>query len=154
MNLLNQKAVIKSVKIIFYSIFFSFLGSFSVSVQAQGLPSPVEVQSIWIQPQDGKLRKFYTPESLFKALPHLHRANFKSLGFGKVWLWQKGIIYLKNGKEIHWRSFTDNIILIDTDDGPVLYTDIQSQSHNFADGKITRIINTWEGPKEVIIDMR
>jgi len=146
--------IFKSVKIIFYSAFFSLPGSFLISAETQKLPSPEEVQRIWIQPHDNKLKDFFTPESLFKALPHLHQANIgKSMAFGKVWLWQKGIIYLKNGKEIPWKSFTDNIILIYTDDGPVFYTDMESQTNDFVDGKIIRTIYTWEGSKEVIIDL-
>jgi hypothetical protein len=124
-----------------------------MNVEAQYLPVPESVDRIWIQPHDEKVKDFYTEKSLLKALPYLKKTTFgRSMAFGKVWLWQKGIIYLKNGKKIHWRSFTDNIILIETDYGPVFYTDIQSQTSDFIDSKIIRTIYTWEGPKEIIID--
>ena len=127
----------------------------AVIAETATLPAPEEVDHIWIQPHDHKLKDFYTPESLLKALPHLQKTTIgKSMAFGKVWLWQNGIIYLKNGKELPWRSFTDNIILFETDEGPVFYTDIQSQTNDFVDGKIIRTIYTWEGAKEIIIDTK
>ena len=134
---------------------FLFLCTSTVIAGIQTLPAPEEVDRIWIQPHDEKLKDFYTPESLLKALPHLQKTTMgKSMAFGKIWLWQKGIIYLKNGNEIPWRSITDNIILIETDAGPVFYTDIQSQTNDFVDGKIIRTIYTWEGPKEVTFDIK
>jgi hypothetical protein len=144
-----------SGRIIFYSLVFLFFCLSAVIAGTQTLPAPEEVDLIWIQPHDEKVKNFYTPESLLKTLPHLKETTIgKSMAFGKVWLWQKGIIYLKNGKEVHWRSFTDNFILIETDEGPVFYTDIQSQTSAFADGKIIRTIYTWEGPTEFTFEIK
>jgi hypothetical protein len=145
----------KSVRVIFYFLVFLFFCSSAVIAGAQTLPAPEDVDRIWIQPHDEKLKDFYTSESLLKALPHLKETTIgKSMAFGKVWLWQRGTIHLKDGKELHWRSFTDNIILIETDKGPVFYTDIQSQTNDFVDGKIVRTIYTWEGPKQVVFEYR
>jgi hypothetical protein len=145
----------KSAKIIFYNLILLLPGSFSISAETRNLPSPDEVQRIWIQPHDNKLKDFFTSESLLKALLHLRRANIgKSMTFGKVWLWQAERDYLsEKRKKIHWKSFTDNIVLINTDDGSVFYTDIESQTSDFVDGKIIRTIYTREGPKEVMIDL-
>ncbi len=84
----------------------------------------------------------------------MQRANIgKSLGFGKVWLWQMGTIHLRNGNEILWRAFTDNIILVETNGGPVFYTDIQSQTNDFSEGKIIRVVRTEAGLKKIEIDI-
>lgn len=154
MSSLKETAFTTFARCVCYSVSFPFPGAFAVGAETPDLPSPDEVQRIWIQPHDDKLKDYFTAESLLEALPHLHRANIgKSVGFGKVWLWQKGIIFLKNGKEIHWKSFADNLILIDTDNGPVFYTDLDSKTIAFADDKIITTIYTWEGHREVIIDM-
>ena len=109
---------------------------------------------IRVQPQAGRLKGFYTAESLLQALPHLHEASFgRHWAFGTTWLWQKGIIYLNNGGGIHWRSFTDNVVVIESSHGPVFYTDLQSQAFHFADGKINRTIHAWQGARRVVIDL-
>lgn len=92
----------ESVKAISCIMVFLFICSSSISAETQKLPAPEEVERIWIQPHDDKLKNFFTPESLLATLPHLQRTTIgKSMAFGKVWLWQKGIIYLKDGKELH-----------------------------------------------------
>ncbi|MCG8379593.1 MAG: hypothetical protein MI865_08990 [Proteobacteria bacterium] len=139
---------------LFNYVFICFLYFLSVNIYAFELPSIDDIEKIRVQPQDNESSVFYTEESLLESLPNLHRANFDALGFGKVWSWQKGIIYLKNGKKLRWRSFTKNIILFETDDGAVFYTDIISQSNNANTGKITRNIKTEYGEKEIIIDVR
>ncbi|MBI1731668.1 MAG: hypothetical protein HYR49_02725 [Gammaproteobacteria bacterium] len=117
------------------------------------LPSTADVAFITVEPHDDKLKDFFTPGSLLVALPHLRRTEIgRTLAFGKVWLWQKGIIHLKDGRQIPWRSFADNLILFDTPDGPVVYTDISQQSQSYRDGRIITTIYTWQGPKEIVIE--
>lgn len=141
------------------AIFYLMASVLLVTVPARGdagdLPAPADVARITIEPHDGKLKDFFTPESLLLALSHLRRTEIgRTLAFGKVWLWQKGIIHLKDGRQIPWRSFADNLILFDADEGPVVYTDIDLQSHFYGDGKIITTIYTWQGQKEVAIDTR
>ena len=143
----------KTVRNISYSLFLFIVFIGNSYADTFVLPLVEEVESIWLEPQEDESNKFYTADSLLEALPFLRKASFKSLGFGKVWLWQRGVIHLKNGKQLKWRAFTKNIILFEPETGPVFYTDINSESHNVKDGKITRTINTREGTKKIVIDM-
>ena len=139
-----------------YKVLIVFLYFLSIAVSAGSwqLPASNEVSQIILEPQYEGKNKYYTPESLLASLPYLRRANIgKSLGFGKVWLWQRGTIQLKSGNSIRWRAFTDNIILMESDEGPVFFTDIQSQTNNYADGKIIRNVSTPQGLKEIVIIM-
>ncbi len=134
-----------------FILFFYFL-SIGVSSESWQLPTSNEVSQIILEPQNEGDNKYYTPESLLASLPYLRRANIgKSFGFGKVWLWQRGTIQLKSGNSIRWRAFTDNIILMESDEGPVFFTDIQSQTNDYADGKIIRNVSTPQGSKEIVI---
>ena len=124
-----------------------------VSADTGALPAPADIERITVEPHDGKLKDFFTPESLLQALPHLRRTEIgRTLAFGKVWLWQRGTIHLKNGSDVPWRSFANNLILFDTADGSVVYTEINGQSRSYRNGKIFTTIYTWQGPKEIVID--
>lgn len=118
-----------------------------------GLPHPDEIARISVEPHDVKVKDFFTPDSLWRALPHLRRTEIgRTLAFGKVWLFQKGVIHLKTGAGLPWRAFADNLILFDTPEGPVVYTDITEQTHTYGDGRIVTTLHTWEGSREVVIE--
>ena len=143
------------VKLIIGTVYILVLYASVVIADTGTLPTPEQVDHIRVQPHDGKIKDFYTPESLLQALPHLQETTLgKSLAFGKLWLRQQGIIYLKNGRELRWRSFTDNLLLIETAQGPVFYTDIQSTTIVFTGSKIIRTIYTWEAPKNILLETK
>jgi hypothetical protein len=134
------------------TIFVTLATAGSVRAEFVGPPDPADVSHITVAPHDDKLADYFTPDSLMQALPHLRRTEFgRTLAFGKVWLWQKGVIHLQDGTQIPWRSFADNLILFDTAEGPVVYTDISAQTHFYRDGKIIMTIHTWQGPREITI---
>lgn len=126
-----------------------------VRADPAGLPDPVTVDHITIEPHDGKVKDFYTAESLLRALPHLRRTEIgRTLAFGKVWLFQKGVIHLKSGAVIPWRAFADNLVLFDTAEGPVVYTDITGQTRSHVDGRVVTTLYTREGQGKVMIEYR
>lgn len=141
------------MKIIFqYSLILFFTIYPLKNLDALELPKRIEISEVYIEPTH-EVTSFYTKENFLAALPNMRKASLESLAFGKVWSWQKGIICLKNGQKIKWRSFAENFILFETVDGPVFYTDIVSQSYSSAHGKLTRIIKTSSGLIKIDISL-
>lgn len=147
-KIINKQTLPLSLLLTFHLLFLCYV----VYAEESFLPAPEEVERILIHSQKDDEQQFYTTESLLEALPNLRETNIKSLGFGKVWSWQKGTILKKNGKEIHWRAFTKNIILFETDEGGVFYTDILNQTTDTGNNKITRVIQTSKGLKEIVLE--
>ena len=84
------------------------------------LPDPDEVLSIAIKPQARQHPKFFTPERLLANLPRLVPATLgKPIG-GKIWQ-QSGVIVLKDGSVLFWRSYRDDVLAIETAGEPLIY---------------------------------
>ncbi|MCG8380420.1 MAG: hypothetical protein MI865_13225 [Proteobacteria bacterium] len=104
---------------------------------------------IQLNPQINPEIENYTSETLLAALPNLKKVNYVSLGFGKVWSWQRGIIYLKNRDKIHWKAFKKNLIAFETDEGVFFYTDVRSRTLNMSEGIITQSVQTNKGVQKI-----
>jgi hypothetical protein len=88
--------------------------------ETPGLPAPDEVFAIAIKPQARQLPAHFTPESLLEALPRLKPAYVMEAIGGKIWS-QSGVIVLKSGEVLFWRSYKDELLLIETGAAPVIY---------------------------------
>ncbi|MDH3475487.1 MAG: hypothetical protein OEM59_17545 [Rhodospirillales bacterium] len=84
------------------------------------LPSPDEVFAIAIKPQARQLPEHFTPESLLQALPRLKPAYVMEAIGGKIWS-QSGVIVLESREVLFWRSYKDELLLIETGGAPVIY---------------------------------
>ena len=84
------------------------------------LPKPNEVFAIAVKPQAKQLPVHFTPELLLQALPSLKPAYLVQPIGGKVWS-QSGVIVLKTGKVLFWRSYRDDVIAVETGGAPILY---------------------------------
>ena len=84
------------------------------------LPDPAEVFAIAIKPQARQLPVHFTPDSLLRALPSLKPAYLMQPIGGKVWS-QSGVIVLKSGEVLFWRSYRDDVIAVETGGAPILY---------------------------------
>ncbi len=76
------------------------------------LPTPDEVFAIAVRPHAHQLTDYFTPESLRRALPHLKPVYVDVPIGGKIW-WQSGVIVLKNGEVLFWRTYRDDILAIE-----------------------------------------
>ena len=84
------------------------------------LPDPDDVLSIAIKPQAKQHPKFFTAERLLADLPRLVPATLgKPIG-GKIWQ-QSGVIVLKDGSVLFWRSYRDDVLAIETAGEPLVY---------------------------------
>lgn len=88
--------------------------------ETQPLPRPDDVFAIAIKPQARQLEAPFTPESLLAALPHFKPAYVVEPIGGKIWK-QSGVIVLKDGRVLFWRSFRDDILAIETAVAPIIY---------------------------------
>ncbi len=84
------------------------------------LPKPEEVFAIAVKPQAKQLPAHFTPESLLRALPSLKPAYLMQPIGGKIWS-QSGVIVLKTGAVLFWRSYRDDVIAVETGGAPILY---------------------------------
>jgi hypothetical protein len=84
------------------------------------LPAPEEVFAIAIKPQARQLPAHFTPESLLQALPRFKPAYVMEAIGGKIWS-QSGVIVLKSGEVLFWRSYKDELLLLETGGAPVIY---------------------------------
>lgn len=84
------------------------------------LPAPDEILSIVIKPQAKQHPKFFTAERLLANLPRFVPATLgKPIG-GKIWQ-QTGVIVLKDGSVLFWRSYRDDVLAIETGGEPLIY---------------------------------
>lgn len=84
------------------------------------LPAPEEVFTIAMKPQAKQLPVFFTPDSLLAALPRMKPAySLAPLG-GKI-ATQSGVIVLKDGSALFWRSYRRDLIMVETAREPILY---------------------------------
>ena len=88
--------------------------------ETRPLPKPDEVFAIAVKPQAKQLPAHFTPESLLRDLPSLKPAYLVQPIGGKVWS-QSGVIVLKTGKVLFWRSYRDDVIAVETGGAPILY---------------------------------
>ena len=71
-------------------------------------------------PQPIPTAAHFTSESLLRALPSLKPAYLVQPIGGKIWS-QSGVIVLKTGKVLFWRSYRDDVIAVETGGAPILY---------------------------------
>ena len=84
------------------------------------LPAPDQVFTIAMKPQAKQLPVFFTPETLLAALPRMKPAySLAPLG-GKI-ATQSGVIVLKDGSALFWRSYRRDLIVVETARDPILY---------------------------------
>lgn len=84
------------------------------------LPPPDQVFAIAIKPQARQLPAHFTPESLLAALPNLKPAYVLEAIGGKIWN-QSGVIVLKSGEVLFWRSYKDELLAVETGGAPIIY---------------------------------
>ena len=84
------------------------------------LPSPDQVFAIAMKPQAHQLPVHFTPESLLRALPSLKPTYVLEAIGGKIWN-QSGVIVLKSGEVIFWRSYKDELLAVETGGAPAIY---------------------------------
>jgi hypothetical protein len=84
------------------------------------LPDPEDVFVIAVKPQARQLPEHFTPETLLGALPALKPAYLVEPIGGKIWS-QSGVIVLKSGAVLFWRSYKDEVIAVETGGPPILY---------------------------------
>ena len=84
------------------------------------LPAPDQVFAIAIKPQAKQHPDFFTPEKLLAALPRMKPAAVMVPIGGKIWA-QRGVIVLKNGRVIFWKSYRDDLIAVETATEPIVY---------------------------------
>ena len=97
-----------------------FLAASAARAETQALPSPDDVFAIAIKPQARQLEAPFTPESLLAALPRFKPAYVVEPIGGKIWK-QSGVIVLKDGSVLFWRSFRDDVLAIETAVAPIIY---------------------------------
>ena len=88
--------------------------------EAPKLPAPEDVFVISVKPQARQLASHFTPESLKAALPRFKRAWVDPPIGGKIWQ-QSGVIVLRDGQVLYWRSYRDDVLVIETAAEPVTY---------------------------------
>ncbi|MGF1608767.1 MAG: hypothetical protein ACFCUQ_05185 [Kiloniellales bacterium] len=84
------------------------------------LPAPDQVFAIAVKPQAKQHPDFFTPETLLAALPRMRPAALMAPIGGKIWA-QSGVIVLKDGRVLFWRSYRDDLIAIETAGEPIIY---------------------------------
>lgn len=84
------------------------------------LPAPDQVFAIAIKPHVKQHPDFFTPESLLAALPRMKPAAMTPPIGGKIWV-QSGVIVLKDGRVLFWKSYRDDLIAIETAGEPIVY---------------------------------
>jgi hypothetical protein len=84
------------------------------------LPAPGQVFAIAIKPQARQHPDFFTPETLLAALPRMKPAAMMAPIGGKIWV-QSGVIVLKDGRVLFWKSYRDDLIAIETAAEPIVY---------------------------------
>jgi hypothetical protein len=93
------------------------LATAPAAAEAPRLPSPEEVFVVSIKPHARQLTSFFTPESLLAALPRFKRVWVNPPIGGKIWN-QSGVIVLNDRRVLYWRSYRDDVLVLETDAGP------------------------------------
>ena len=88
--------------------------------ETPSLPAPDQVFAIAIKPHAKQHPDFFTPETLLAALPRLKPAAMMAPIGGKIWV-QSGVIVLKDGRVLFWKSYRDDLIAIETAGEPIIY---------------------------------
>jgi len=84
------------------------------------LPGADQIFTIAVRPQVRQLTEFFTPERLLASLPLFKPAyTLKPIG-GKIWS-QSGVIVLKDGQVLFWKSYRDDLIAVETGGEPRVY---------------------------------
>jgi len=85
-----------------------------------GLPAPDDVFVVAVAPHSKKLKAYFTPDSLVKALPKLVPSDVL-LPVGDKLFWQSGVIVLKDKTVLFWRTCGDWFIAVDKPTGTTFY---------------------------------
>jgi len=93
------------------------LAAAPATAEAPRLPAPEEVFVVSIKPHARQLTDYFTPESLLAALPRFKRAWMNPPIGGKIWN-QSGVIVLKDRRVLYWRSYRDDVLVLETATGP------------------------------------
>lgn len=83
-------------------------------------PTAEEVFVIALKPQAKQHPVFFSAERLLAALPRMTPASTLLPIGGKIWS-QSGVIVLKDGRVLFWKSYRDDLIAVETDGEPNVY---------------------------------
>ncbi len=153
----GRAASASAVSILFVSLWFVagiFNGQALAESNTSGLPFINDIDHIVLEQQPQQTVQIYTDASLLNRLDNFQRAGISPLmGFGKVWLWQRGEFVLKNGNRVRWRTFARNILLVETEDGPEFYTDASATTRKIVGNKMITTVYTPDGQHEFEISL-
>ncbi len=94
--------------------------SAAVLAETPPLPAPDQVFAVAVKPQAKQHPVFFTPEKLLASLPRLKPAAVMAPIGGKIWA-QSGVIVLKDGGVLFWKSYRDDLIAVETGGAPIVY---------------------------------
>ena len=90
----------------------AWLPAAAVRAETPPLPAPEAVFAIAVKPQAKQHPVFFTPARLKEALPRFKPASVMLPIGGKIWT-QSGVIVLKDGRVLFWKSYRDDLIAIE-----------------------------------------